>query len=324
MRDGVLVVDQDNRIVFANPALTEIFSLPLAEIVNKRPLEAIRLVELDALIANVRQTGAPAEKEMKLLFPQEKQLLGLANPVEDKVAVIIRDITAIKMLENIRSEFVANVSHELKTPLTAIKSLNETLLHGAIDDPQYNRQFLTRIEQNVQNLTALIDDLLAISRLESHRGLAPLETVNLSVEVDKALETLSAQIKAKKIEIIRTGCPPECPIQGEPDHLYRALLNLLDNAVKFSPVNGQIEISCTKDERQLLLSVQDHGPGIAVEHQPRLFERFYRVDKARSRELGGTGLGLSIVKHIMEIHGGRVELVSQLGAGAKFTLIFPL
>lgn len=328
MKDGVMVLDAGDRIIFANQSLADIFSTPLSDMIGKRPLEAVRLVELSDLIDEVRKSGGPAQKEMRMVFPREKTLLGSANLIDldggKGVAVVLRDISEMKKLENLRRDFVANVSHELKTPLTAIKSYTETLLHGAIDDPQNNRQFLQKIEKNVQSLSALIDDILEISRLETGRGIAPFETVHLEEEVDRAIETLSARIKEKKIEIIKLGEPGACEIQGEPNHIYRALLNLLDNAVKYSDPGGKIEISCMQNNKELQLSVKDFGIGIPAEHHPRIFERFYRVDRARSRELGGTGLGLSIVKHIMDIHGGRVELKSEAGRGAEFTLIFPL
>lgn len=329
MHDGVMVVDSADKVVYANDALAAILSLPLAEIIGKRPLEAIRLVELAELIEETRQNRGPSEKEMKLVFPAEKTLLGSANMVTGEevggagVAVVLRDISEMKKLENLRSEFVANVSHELKTPLTVIRSYTETLLGGAIDDPKANRQFLEKIEKNAQNLSALIDDILEISRLETRRGIAPFETVRLEEEVDRAVETLAGKIKERKVEIVKQGNLGNCEIQGEPSHIYRALLNLLDNAIKYSDPGGQIEIACNKDDQGLRLSVQDHGIGIPAEHQPRIFERFYRVDKARSRELGGTGLGLSIVKHIMEIHSGQVSLESETGKGTKVTLLFP-
>jgi two-component system phosphate regulon sensor histidine kinase PhoR len=324
MKDGVLVVDPNDKIIYANPAVSSIFGIPHDEISGKRPLEAIRLIELTELIEEVKKSRAPREKEMRVVFPTEKVVLGLANVTDDGVAVVLRDVSEIKYLENLRSEFVANVSHELKTPLTAIRSYTETLLQGAVDDPKANRQFLEKIEKNVGNLSALIDDILEISRLEARRGIAPFEIVHLEEEVDRAIETLSARIKEKKIEIVKLGEPGACEIQGEPNHIYRALLNLLDNAVKYSNPGGKIEISCKANGKTLELSAKDYGVGIAAEHHPRIFERFYRVDRARSRELGGTGLGLSIVKHIMEIHGGRVTLESAAGQGAKFTLIFPL
>ncbi|MCU0641048.1 MAG: ATP-binding protein [Candidatus Margulisbacteria bacterium] len=327
MKDGVLMVDSTETIIFANRALSAILSLSQAELIGKRPLEAIRLIELAELIAEVRSTGSAASREMKVVYPQEKTLLGSANLIKTDngpgVAVIVQDISEIKKLENLRQEFVANVSHELKTPLTAIKSYAETLIHGAIDDPINNRPFLEKIEKNAKSLAALIDDTLEISRLESRRGVAPFAPVHLSDEIEQALETLAPRIKEKELEIIKAGEPESCTVSGEAEHIYRALLNLLDNAVKYSPAGGRIELACAQTDRELRLSVKDHGPGIPAEHQPRLFERFYRVDKARSRELGGTGLGLSIVKHIMEIHGGRVELKSTAGQGAEFTLIFP-
>ncbi len=324
MNDGVLVVDSAGVIVYANPAVSSILGIPHDEITGKRPLEAIRLVELTELIEEVKKSRAPLEREMKIVFPAEKVVLGLASTTDDGVAVVLRDISEVKYLENLRSEFVANVSHELKTPLTAIKSYTETLLQGAVDDPKANRQFLQKIEKNVGNLSALIDDILEISRLEARRGIAPFETVHLEEEVDRAIETLSSKIRDKKIEVVKQGEPEACEIQGEPTHIYRALLNLLDNAVKYSNPGGKIEIACKTNGKTLELSVKDYGAGIAAEHHPRIFERFYRVDKARSRELGGTGLGLSIVKHIMDIHGGSITLESAAGRGAKFTLIFPL
>jgi two-component system phosphate regulon sensor histidine kinase PhoR len=327
MKDGALVVDAADTIVYANRALSEIFSVPQHDLIGKRPLEAIRLVELAELITDVRSSNKAASKEMKIVYPAEKMLLGSAYPVRleagEGIAAVIQDISEIKKLENLRQEFVANVSHELKTPLTAIRSYAETLLRGAIDDPANNRSFLEKIEKNAQSLAALIDDTLELSRLEAHRGVAPFEPVLLAEEVDRALETLSARIKEKRLEIVKLGKPGNCEISGEPEHVYRALLNLLDNAVKYSPVGGKIELSCERTGGELRLSVKDNGPGIPAEHHPRIFERFYRVDKARSRELGGTGLGLSIVKHIMEIHGGRVELQGAAGQGAAFTLIFP-
>lgn len=328
MRDGVMVLDAADRIIYTNPALAALFAVPADSFPDKRPLEAIRLVELAELVEAVRKTGKPQSREMKVVFPDEKILLGSANLVLTEsgsgVAIVIQDISEVKRLENLRQEFVANVSHELKTPLTAIKSYAETLLHGAIDDPENNRKFLQKIEKNVSSLTALIDDILAVSSLEARRGLAPFKPFPLEEEIDRALETLGGKIKEKLLEIVKLGEPGNCEIVGEPEHIYRALLNLLDNAVKYSPAGGRIEITCGKAAQELRLSVKDYGPGIPAEHQPRIFERFYRVHKARSRELGGTGLGLSIVKHIMEIHGGRVELKSAAGQGAEFTLIFPL
>ncbi|OGB86947.1 hypothetical protein A3H38_06850 [candidate division WOR-1 bacterium RIFCSPLOWO2_02_FULL_46_20] len=319
MSEGVLVLDVVGKIVFANQAIAEIFSLANDGFIGKRLLEVIRLVELSDLVEAVRRSGQPVEREMKLVFPAEKNLLGLANLAGDNIAVIIRDITAMKQLESLRSDFVANVSHELKTPLTAIKGYVDTLVAGAIDDPDNNRRFLEKIAKNADSLAALIDDILALSRLEVHRGIAPFEKVFLADEIEKALETLAPAIKEKRIEIVNLSGGA---VVGEPSQLYRAILNLLDNAIKYSHPGGKVEIVIAKTEKELCLSVTDHGMGIPAEHHARIFERFYRVDKARSREMGGTGLGLAIVKHIMEIHGGRVELKSAAGQGAKFTLVF--
>lgn len=320
-----MVLDAEDKVIYANAALSEMFSIPRAGIIGKRPLEIIRLVELTELVDAAKKTNAVQEKEMQLVYPREKALLGAAYLVRggefSGVAVLIRDISEMKRLENLRREFVANVSHELKTPLTAIRSYTETLIQGAMEDKQNNRKFLDKIDTNARGLSALIDDILEISRMEARRGVAPFEPVSLKEETARALETLADRAREKNIEIEPNLS--DCRVMGEAAYIYRALLNLLDNAIKYSPAGGTIEIGCRQTGNEIYMSVKDYGSGIPEEHQERVFERFYRVDKARSRELGGTGLGLSIVKHIMEIHGGRVELESEEGKGAKFTLIFP-
>lgn len=222
-----------------------------------------------------------------------------------------------------RSEFVANVSHELKTPLTAIRGYVETLLNGAIDDKEHNREFLKKIERRAANLSYLIDDILEIAKLESRQELGPVEKVELGQVVERAIDVSEDKARAKGVHI-RHHVGQDCVVSGNEEHIYRAILNLLDNAVNYTNSGGEVDIKCRKKGKTVEVVVADTGMGIPEGHLERIFERFYRVDKARSRELGGTGLGLSIVKHVMNIHKGTVETKSEVGKGSVFTLVFPI
>lgn len=324
MRDGVLILDQAGQIIYANQAAAEIFAVPPEEVLNKRLLEAVRLTELSELFEVAAQKREPQTKEIKSFYPSEKTLLVSINPIkESNIAIILRDITDMKKLENLRSEFVANVSHELKTPLTAIHGLAETLLNGALEDKKHNVEFIEKIERQAEILSILIDDLLEISKLESRRGPGDFQPIKIVRLIRRAADLVADKARIKKINLALTCLDEELLISGIEEHVFRALLNLLDNAVKYTEPGGNITIDCTKEPGQISLSVSDTGIGISKEHLPRLFERFYRVDKARSRDLGGTGLGLSIVKHVMNLHNGSVDVESEEGKGSKFTLVFP-
>jgi two-component system, OmpR family, phosphate regulon sensor histidine kinase PhoR len=329
MRDGVLVISPAGDIVYANQSAADLFSITLPDLAGKRLLEAIRLTELSDLVEEVKAARRPHEKEIKLFYPAEKFLLASVNLIKDEaggelgIAVVLRDITEMNHLENLRSEFVANVSHELKTPLTAIRSYAETLLNGALDDKSHNAEFVRKIEKHAENLTTLIDDLLEVSQLEARRGLGEFVPVNVSRVAGRAVETLWEKARKKKIELSVDCGNKDLTATGVEDHIYRAILNLADNALNYTDPGGKVTIACGRSEQGVEISVSDTGIGIAAEHLPRLFERFYRVDKARSRDLGGTGLGLAIVKHVMNIHNGLVSVESEVGKGSKFTLIFP-
>ena len=329
MRDGVLVISPAGEIVYANPAAAEIFSVSLSDFIGKRLLEVVRLTELSDLVEEVKAAQRPHEKEIKVFYPGEKSLLASVNLIKDEAgaelgtAVVLRDISEMKHLENLRSEFVANVSHELKTPLTAIRSYAETLLNGALGDKDHNTEFVQKIEKHAENLTTLIDDLLEVSQLEAKRGLGEFVPVNVGRVASRAMETLLEKARKKKIELSVDCHDKELTATGVEDHIYRAVLNLADNALNYTDPGGKVVIACCRSDQGVEISVSDTGIGIAAEHLPRLFERFYRVDKARSRDLGGTGLGLAIVKHVMNIHNGSVTVESEVGKGSKFTLIFP-
>ncbi|MFH1387522.1 MAG: ATP-binding protein [bacterium] len=326
MRDGVMVVDLQRKIIYANEALANIFSLPLDEVIGKRPLEVSRLVELTELIEEARKNRSHVEKEMRLVYPEEKWLFASADPISSEngaISIVVRDITEMKRMETIRRDFVANVSHELKTPLTAIRNYAETLLNGAIKDKEHNENFVKKIEKHAINLSALIDDLLEISSLEAKRELGAFAEVDLVKVFHHAMETVFEKAKKKNI-VIEANCPSgQVLVSGIEDHIYRAFLNLLDNAINYTDQGGRVGVRCEQDGGRVKIIITDTGIGIAPEHLPRLFERFYRVDKGRSRDLGGTGLGLAIVKHVMNLHGGQVEVESEVGKGSTFTLVFP-
>ncbi|MBI5699972.1 PAS domain-containing protein [Candidatus Saganbacteria bacterium] len=326
MAEGVLVTDEDGKIVLANLAVERVFSVTEPEIKGKTIRLAIRNNEIADLAAEVIKTKKTVEREISIIFPVEADFLALASPVQREgggVVCVLHDITQLRKLERFRSEFAANISHELKTPLTSIRNYVETLLAGALKDEKHNLEFLNKIEKHALNLSSLIEDILEISKLESRQQIGQFSRVDLAVVIDHAAETIAEKAKKKKIAIQKTCEKDAFLIQGLGDHIYRAILNLLDNAINYTNEGGRVEISCYRNDGQIIVNVKDSGIGITAEHLPRIFERFYRVDKARSRELGGTGLGLAIVKHVMNLHNGTVSAESKEGQGSTFTLTFP-
>jgi two-component system phosphate regulon sensor histidine kinase PhoR len=238
--------------------------------------------------------------------------------------VVLNDVTRLKRLEAVRRDFVANVSHELKTPVTSIKGFAETLEGGALDDPDTARRFVRIIAGQADRLNSIIEDLLALSTLEQSGDspLLQLEEADLCDVVAVALEVCGPKAEAKHVEL-RETCPGRLLARVSPPLLEQAVVNLVDNAVKYSSGGGVVDVELVEAGDEFVIGVTDKGPGIAREHLPRLFERFYRVDKARSRDLGGTGLGLAIVKHIAQIHGGRVSVESVVGGGSTFRVHLP-
>jgi two-component system phosphate regulon sensor histidine kinase PhoR len=226
--------------------------------------------------------------------------------------------------QDLRKEFVANVSHELRTPLTAIKGYAETLRSGALGDAAKASQFLSIIEKHADQLTNLVGDLLELSKLESAPGLPCRAPVDLAAVVSRAVELVGLAAKTKGHDLRVQIDPAVPPVPGNADYLERAVTNLLDNAIKYTPPGGRITITAGRDGDCVLIEVTDNGIGIPAEDQPRIFERFYRVDRSRSREMGGTGLGLSIVKHVAQVHRGNVEVSSSPGQGSTFRLRFPM
>ena len=329
MVECVIAVDPNWKVIAVNPAFERLFNILEPEILNRPIREAIRNNEIVDLIEEASVNNRAVHKEIHIVLPFEGLFMAHANPIhgdENSAAgavCVLYDMTEIRKLEKYRSEFVANVSHELKTPLTVIKSNVDTLLEGAINDKDHNIEFLNKIGKHASNLSALIDDILEISNLESKIDLGAFVRVDIGKEVDHAVDMVIDKIKRKRINMDKDAQEGIFFISGIEDHVYRAILNILDNAVNYADEGGNVKIVCRKNGPDIEVIVSDTGIGIPQKDIPRIFERFYRVDKSRSRDVGGTGLGLAIVKHIMEIHNGKVTVESEEGKGSTFTLKFP-
>jgi two-component system phosphate regulon sensor histidine kinase PhoR len=327
MLEGLLLLDRNRRIYLANRAFKNLFGIKI-ELRGKTVVEALRVPELAELADKVESTGQVFDYELKLPELSERWLqvnaAAISNSAGEREGTILvfHDLTRLKQLERAREEFVANVSHELRTPLSLIKGYVETLLDGARNNPEVSGRFLKIIERNTQRLDLLIQDLLTISALESNRMKLNLQPVALRALVDKIFSDMKPNADNKGITLANQL--PELTAMADTNRLEQVFANLLDNAVKYGRPQGHVAIGGKKLENgKLEIFAQDDGPGIPADSLPRVFERFYRVDKARSREQGGTGLGLSIVKHIVQAHGGDVRVESELGKGATFYFTLP-
>jgi two-component system phosphate regulon sensor histidine kinase PhoR len=322
MLEGLLLLDRHRKIYLTNRAFKNLFQLKI-EPRGKTILEALRSHEIDELVARAEKEKQVFNHELKLPDLNERWLQVNAAAISNSAGesegtiLVFHDLTRLKQLENQRAEFVGNVSHELRTPLSLIKGYVETLLDGARENPEVAERFLKIIERNTQRLDFLIQDLLTISALESERISLDLSPVNLSALVEKVFADLQSRAETKKIKL--QNQLPELVANADANRLEQVFANLVDNAIKYGRNEGSVFIGGKKlDDGKLEIFVRDDGPGIPPESLPRIFERFYRVDKARSREAGGTGLGLAIVKHIVQAHGGEVRAESEPGKGATF------
>jgi two-component system, OmpR family, phosphate regulon sensor histidine kinase PhoR len=337
MVEGVLAVNQDLRVTFSNRAFLQALGRtgPVAE--NTPLVECIRDLDLRDLLARVVSTGQPEKKRLQIASAEgrafEVQATPLAVPAERGEAAgqprgalaLLHDITDLERLERVRSDFVANVSHELRTPLTAIQGYAETLLEGGLEDAENNRKFLEIIKAHSIRLNNIASDLLTLSELESVRQqTGEAQPVSVRAAVETALRTVEPEALLREVRLVREKAEDGL-VRGDRTRLEQAFINLLSNAVKFNRAGGEARVSAERiGDRQIRIVVADNGIGIPSADLPRIFERFYRVDKARSRELGGTGLGLSIVKHVIERMGGSVSVASQLGKGSTFSVLLPL
>lgn len=323
MVEGVLVLDESGKVQLINQSLQKMFALG-GEVRGRSLMETFRLPELAELVTGLRMEHSVQSYTLELPGVEERWVEVNAAAVADRdgdlrgTVLVFHDLTRIKQLERTRQEFVANVSHELRTPLSLIKGFVETLLDGAKNDPEKATRFLQTIEKHTDRLTFLIEDLLTISRLESGQIVMNLHPVDLREETHRAVEDLARRAAEKSI-VLENSVPIDLRAKADADRLQQVLTNLVENAIKYGRTGGRVIIGGTSlGEGRVEMWVQDDGPGIPAESRERVFERFYRVDRARSRETGGTGLGLSIVKHIVQAHGGEVWLKSELGEGTTF------
>ncbi|MEI7473639.1 MAG: ATP-binding protein [bacterium] len=331
MVEGVIAVDIDECIIHMNQAAAKLIGISAEEAEGCKIHEIIQNTDLQYLIDKALTGLKSVEGDITLVYNNDKKHIQVNSTVwrDSKgnsigAVVVLNDVTRLRKLENMRKEFVANVSHELKTPITSIKGFVETLLDGAIDDREDAERFLHIIKKHADRLTAIIEDLLSISRLEQESG-----TAEIYLEETKICEVLKSAVcaclpKAESKGVnIKIECNSELSANLNNSLLEQAIVNLIDNAIKYSETKKDVLVSVNKHENKLSVEVRDYGVGIPEEHLSRLFERFYRVDKARSRKMGGTGLGLSIVKHIAGLHGGGVDVKSEIGKGSSFFIYLP-
>ena len=330
MIEGVLAVDASQRIVSINRAAADLLGLDPATVLGRPIQEVVRNADLRQFALQAIDCRETVEDDLVLRAARDRTLRVRGTPLNDPsgeggAVIVLNDITDIRHLENVRRDFVANVSHELKTPVASIKGFVETLLEGRVDDPADRRRFLEIIGRQSDRLGTIIDDLLALSRIEQAEGMGdlPLEHVPVADVLAAVVAECGPRADERSITI-EVDSPPRLGAEVNAPLLEQALINLVDNALKYSEPGGRVVVAVAPTvDGMLEWLVRDQGSGIGAEHLPRLFERFYRVDKGRSRRLGGTGLGLSIVKHIVQAHGGTVAVESTLGVGSTFRVFLP-
>jgi two-component system, OmpR family, phosphate regulon sensor histidine kinase PhoR len=328
MVEGVLLLDREGRVELVNQSFKGLFGIT-SDVRGQTILEAIRLPDLADLVKRLPDEPSVHDYELELPGMDERWVQLNAAAIRDRddahhgAILVFHDLTRMKQLENTRQEFVANVSHELRTPLSLIKGFVETLLDGAKNDPEMATRFLQTIEKHTDRLTYLIEDLLTISRLESGQIVMNLQRVGLREEVERVRDDLQSRALEKQVTIENLVLPA-LSAQADADRLHQVLVNLVENAIKYGRQSGRVIIGAkSTGDKKVQVWVQDDGPGIPAEAKDRVFERFYRVDRARTRETGGTGLGLALVKHIVQAHSGEVWVKSDVGTGSTFFFTLP-
>ena len=327
MVEGVAVVGGDERILYCNYAFEQILELPAGTSQGKKLVEVLRQIELINTVRQALAGGKEVNGEVEVGTVRPQNFSATAAPVHDAGAsdavLVLHDITELRRLERVRRDFVANVSHEFKTPLTAIQGFAETLLGGALEDRANRRRFVEIIREHARRLARLTDDLLKLSRIEAGRLELALRPIRVAALVNGCVET--ARLKAEPRGLRLSAClPSDLPqVLADGAQLGEVLQNLLDNALQYTPAGGQVEVKVHSTGREVIFTVEDTGIGIPESDLERIFERFYRVDAARSREAGGTGLGLSIARHIVEAHGGKIWVESAVGSGSRFHFSIP-
>ena len=332
MAEGVMVIDPDGRIIMTNPSFMEMSEMKTWED-EKRPIEMIASDDLQEAVDAALDATSTEYKDLSLkitLAGVDRTFDVHLTPIRidqesNGLVVVFHDITELQRLEQVRRDFVANVSHELRTPLTSIKGYTETLLDGALDEPTDARRFLKSLQRHTLRLQAIVEDLLQLSRLESGLLEPDFHPCDLGALAKRVAESMEDRMISRKLELkLELELNVDKNIKGDNKLLEQVLFNLIDNAIKYTPEEGTITLRTYEKDDAVCLDVEDTGIGIPADALNRIFERFYRVDRARSREMGGTGLGLSIVRHAMETHGGRLDVESEVGRGTRFTVALPL
>ncbi len=330
MVEGVLAVDNQQRVISVNKASGQLLGIDQTQAQGRSLQEVVRNADLRRFVSRALRAHEPIDDDVIVHGEQEGVLQARSAALYDAqgrgigAVVVLNDVTDFRRLEHIRRDFVANVSHELKTPITSIKGFVETLLDGAVIDPVDARRFLQIIAKQADRLDAIIEDLLSLSKIEQgeETGDIDLDFGRLKDVIDSAIHTCQPKAEERQIHIC-TACESDVLAKMNPALLEQAVINLLDNAIKYSEPGNEVQVLASQFFDEVTITVSDRGCGIATEHLPRIFERFYRVDKGRSRKLGGTGLGLAIVKHIIQAHHGRVTVKSTASIGSVFTIHLP-
>lgn len=326
MIEGVMVVDAREHLVYANPAARALLEIPDRAGAGRPLLEAVRSPGIESAMQAALTTGRMQRLELEL--PRKERTVAvtaspLAGGAAAGVVLVLQDVTELRRLERVRREFVSNVSHELKTPLTHIQAYADTLADGALDDPEHSRKFLERIIEQAERLQALIVDLLQLARIETQEATVDIGPLSLAEVSQRCVEEHQAAAASRNVSLT-VECHEEPVVLADAAGLQQILDNLVDNALKYTPAGGSVGVVVSAEPDWGVIEVSDTGIGIARDDQLRVFERFYRVDRARARAVGGTGLGLAIVKHLVQMYQGRIELISELGRGSRFTVRLPL
>ncbi|MDB4766759.1 ATP-binding protein [bacterium] len=328
MAEGVMAINSDGNVILANRAVRSMLMLTMPDIIGRRLVEMVRIPELFQAIEAAQKTGNFQKAEFKTLHQPRRnidaRLTSLDSLEKNGVAIVFQDVTEIRALETMRRDFVANVSHELKTPLASIKAYAETLRMGALDDKEKNISFVEQIESQADLLHLQIQDLMEIARVESGSLSSELEPVSVNQACGDCVTQLFDLANIANIELTLELTSEDPIVMASNEGLLTIINNLVANAVNYTPANGRVWITTRREQQEAVIEIADTGIGIGKEHQDRVFERFYRVDKARSRDVGGTGLGLSIVKHTVQAFEGKIFLESEIGKGTKFEIRLPL
>lgn len=329
MNEGVLIINENDLIEFSSPVLSNMLAIQYGDVNGKTLMEAFRSVDLQKAFLEFKQLRANVSREI-VLGNIEPVILKVSisaaygNPADEKTMIVFHDMTRLKKLEQIRMDFVANVTHEIRTPLTAIIGYLETIKSGAINNIEETTKFIDIILKQAERLNRLVEDLLTISNIEMKEMIINIENVPLRAAVNNVISLVEAKADSKNIIIDCNLREDSFLIKADRDKITQIFVNILDNAIKFTPEGGGISIAAGQSDDYVVVTITDTGIGIPKDEIQRLGERFYRVDKSRSRDLGGTGLGLSIVKHLMMAHGGKMKIESQLGKGTTVSLFFPI